>query len=133
MDIPTITAALSGIKAATDIAKVLKDSIFSLEKAEMKLQVASLVEALADAKLNIVDVRALLDDKDREIALLKKSRQMSFDGDVYWSPTDNNGQDGPFCPHCHDTKQLFVRLHKDGPGWWCYECRVHFGESSSVF
>lgn len=133
MDIPTITAALSGIKAATDIAKVLKDSIFSLEKAEMKLQVASLVEALADAKLNIVDIRALLDDKDREIALLKKSRQMVFDGDVYWSPNDEGGQEGPFCPYCHDTKQLFVRLHKDGPGWWCYGCKSHFGESSKDF
>jgi hypothetical protein len=133
MDIPTITAALSGIKAATEIAKALSDTNHSLEKAELKLRVASLIEALADAKLNIVDVRALLDEKDREIALLKKCRQMVFDGDVYWSPVDDGKQEGPFCPHCHDTKQIFVRLHKDGQGWWCYGCNTHFGDSSKDF
>ena len=47
-----ISSVLSSIKAATDIAKLVRESGLTLEKAEVKLKLAELVEKLADAKLD---------------------------------------------------------------------------------
>ncbi len=47
MDIAAIGSLLSSLKTATDIAKFIKDSDVSLEKAETKLKLAELVSALA--------------------------------------------------------------------------------------
>ena len=51
MDMTAITAVLGSIKTATEIAKYIKDSNVSFEKAETKLRLAELIGALADAKL----------------------------------------------------------------------------------
>jgi hypothetical protein len=53
-DIASITSALSSIKAASDIVKLVRESGLTLEKAEVKLKLAELVEKLADAKLELV-------------------------------------------------------------------------------
>ncbi|MBI5817528.1 MAG: hypothetical protein HZA88_00925 [Verrucomicrobia bacterium] len=70
-----------------------------------------------------------------ELTKLQKAidleKTLSFDGAVYWMNKGETKQ-GPYCPKCHDTKALLVHLHKDGPGWFCYECTIHFGPHSSL-
>ena len=51
-DIATIAAALNSLKTATDIVKFIRESDLSIERAELKLKLADLVGALAEAKLN---------------------------------------------------------------------------------
>jgi hypothetical protein len=51
VDIAILGSALGSIKTATDIAKLIKNSGTSLEKAEVKLQVAELISSLADIKM----------------------------------------------------------------------------------
>jgi len=66
-DITAISSVSSTIKTATDIARYLKESDLSLEKAESKLKLADLVSALADAKLQISEIKELLIEKDKKI------------------------------------------------------------------
>jgi hypothetical protein len=61
MDIGTITAALGSVKTAAELARLMKGSVVSLEKAEVKLQQAELLSALADARIQIADVQQLSD------------------------------------------------------------------------
>ncbi|MCV2438691.1 hypothetical protein [Paucibacter sp. DJ2R-2] len=69
-DISTIKAALSSIETAADIAKVLQDSNSSLEKFEHKSQLANLVEALANAQMDLVNLQGKLSEKGNRVAQL---------------------------------------------------------------
>ncbi|WP_233079621.1 hypothetical protein [Rheinheimera soli] len=44
---------ISGLKAAWDVAKVLKVATDAIDDAHIKLQMAELISALADAKLKL--------------------------------------------------------------------------------
>jgi hypothetical protein len=55
-DLNTISSILSSINVATDLARLIKDSDVSLEKAETKLKLAELISALADAKIETANV-----------------------------------------------------------------------------
>jgi hypothetical protein len=50
-DLASISAMLSSIKAATDIAKAIREGSIALEQAEYKLQLAELIDKLVDAKM----------------------------------------------------------------------------------
>ena len=71
VDMAAISQVLSSIKAASDIAKLLKETDISLEKAETKLKLAELVGALADAKLELAEVQNLLLSPQRLAAMSK--------------------------------------------------------------
>ena len=55
--ISAITATLTSLKTATDIAKLIRESDVSLEKAELKLKLAQLTDGLADARIQLSDIR----------------------------------------------------------------------------
>jgi hypothetical protein len=63
----SVSTLLGSIKTATEIAKLIKDSDVSLEKAETKLKLAELISALADAKIEVMEVQQALLDKDAEV------------------------------------------------------------------
>ena len=71
-DLAGVSLVLSSIKAATDIARLLKDTNLSLEKAEAKLKLAELVGALADAKIQIAEVQDILLEKEAKIKKLEE-------------------------------------------------------------
>ena len=131
MDLAIIGTAFSHLKTSMDIAKLISDSTSSLGEAETKLKLAELISSLADLKMEIADIKVDLIDKDDEIRDLKRKLQdksiITFDGNIYWKEIDGK-KEGPFCPTCFDVNKLSVRLHKDGPGWWCNNCRDHFGD-----
>ena len=60
MDIAALSSLLGSLKTATDIARFIKDSDLSLEKAETKLKLAELISALADAKIEAAKIQQLL-------------------------------------------------------------------------
>jgi hypothetical protein len=70
MDIGAISAIISSIKTATDIAKLIKDSDISLEKAEFRLKPAELISALADAKIQVAEIQQALEEKDAKLRRL---------------------------------------------------------------
>ena len=62
---------MSSIKAASDIVKLVRESGLTLEKAEVKLKLAELVEKLAAAKLELASIQDLVHEKERLISELR--------------------------------------------------------------
>lgn len=125
-DIATIAAALTSLKTATDIAKFLRESDLSLERAELKLKLADLVGALADAKLELIEVQETLSEKDKKIAELEEAFQIKDElvrrYDAYYQIDEAGNPIGlAYCLRCwendhkkrqlvHDAKDRFTRV-----------------------
>jgi hypothetical protein len=129
MDISTIASVLTSIKTATDLVNFLRDSSTSLEKAEINLKLAEIINALADAKINIADIKQILIDKDEQIRKLKGQLEIKdkivWDDPCYWL-IDGEKKDGPFCQQCYDRDHQLVRLQEFGSAkgrWKCLTCR----------
>jgi len=125
VDFTSIAAALGGLKTATDIAKLIKESDLSLDKAEMKLKLVELIGALADVKLDVVNFQEKLAAAESRIKALETELQIK--GEIRWQEplywlAEQGRTDGPFCQHCYDSGRKLVRLQGNGEGW--YECKV---------
>ncbi len=132
--IPTIVTAINSIKAATDIAKALRNADVNLAQAELKLRAAELLEALADAKISMVDLEEALQKKDKEIArltdVLSVKANVAKSGDAYFE-TDSEGKmhGEPFCVYCWEQNHRLVHIHhttsQRGPETLvCPECKI---------
>ena len=135
-DIATIAAALGSLKTATDIAKLIKDSGSSLEQAEIKLQIAELISALAEAKLEIAGVQSDLIEKDSVIASLNEQlalrKNVVWEKPYYWLE-DGENRDGPYCQRCYDVDQRLVRLQGGGKNAWnCRSCKNTYTDANYV-
>lgn len=135
-DIATIAAALGSIKTASDIARLIKDSGSSLEQAEVKLKIAELIGALADAKIEIAGVQSDLIEKDKIIAELHSQldlkQKVVWEKPYYWT-ADEGEKDGPFCQHCYDVSQRLVRLQSGRKGaWFCNSCKNSYYDKDYV-
>ena len=125
-DITAIASILGSVKTATEIAKLLKDSDFTLEKAEMKLKLADLISALADARMETAEIQSLILEKNEKIQALEKTLEtkaiVKYEKPSYWIGDDED-RDGPFCQHCYDKDGRLIRLQGNGEGWWgCKVC-----------
>jgi hypothetical protein len=134
MDIPTIAAVLTSIKSATDIAKLLKDTDLSLEKAEVKLKLSDLYATLADAKMQIADVQDLLREKDTKIRELEEALSIKanlvYEAPYYWH-IQGDKKDGPLCQQCKDSEGKLIRLQSRGNGsWHCRTCDKIFHDKT---
>lgn len=129
-DIATISAALSSLKTATEIAKYFRESDSSLESAEMKLKLADLVGALAEAKLELAEVQDLIMEKDRRIAELEEAfeskESLVRNNDAYYeADSEGNPMGVAFCLRCwegeHKKRQL-VRVAESHTTNQCTGC-----------
>ena len=130
----TISAALSSIKTATDIAKLIKESDVSLEKAESKLKLAELISALADAKMQIAEIQQVLIEKDGEIRVateqLAVKEKLQWEKPYYWL-IEGTRKEGPFCQHCYDKNKELIRLQGNSDGYWeCKACKSNYTDST---
>ena len=125
MDLQSISSLLSSITAATEIAKLIKSSDATLEKAEAKLKMAELISALADVKLQAAEIQQAIIDRDERIRLLEaqiqRKKSLTWREPCYFITSDE-GLEEPFCQQCYDASQNLSRLHSDGQG--LYSCRV---------
>jgi hypothetical protein len=125
-DISVVTAVLGSLKTATDIAKFIRESDVSIERAELKLKVADLVSALADVKLELVDLQETFATKEQRIQELEEAFQakdtLVRNHDAYYRVTADGRPVGvPYCLRCwendhkrrqlvHDAKEYRIRL-----------------------
>ena len=133
-DLTSLSALTSSVKTAIDIAKFLKGSDLSFEKAESKLKLADLISSLADAKIEISELEQLLAEKDKKIRLLKDQLsvidKVVWEAPYYWAG-DGTEKDGPYCQNCYDTNKKLIRLQGNGEGFWeCKNCNNHYKDSS---
>jgi len=134
MDMTSISAALSSVKTATDIAKFIRDSDVTFEKAEIKLKLADLITALADARIQIAEIKESLSEKDAQIkellAQLEVKGSLIWESPYYWL-TQPNGRDGPFCQRCYDKDRALVRLQGNSRGYWqCKACMSDYRDKT---
>ncbi|ANQ28626.1 hypothetical protein BA894_19635 [Vibrio natriegens] len=142
-DIATISALLTSVKTATDIAKLIKDSDSSLEAAEFKLNMAELISNLADVKIEVATLQDELRTRDEEILRLQKeltSRlELRYDSgtEVYWVEGDSS----PYCPVCYENDEKLIHLtalsmsgyghsRKPNPHHSCKVCNKSFFKTS---
>ena len=130
----SVSAALGSIKTAADIAKLIKESDVSLEKAESKLKLAELISALADAKIQIADIQQLLMEKDAELKAaterLVVKEKLHWESPYYWL-LEGTKKEGPFCQHCYDKNHELIRLQGNGEGYWeCKACKNTYTDST---
>ncbi len=129
-----ISAILGSVKTATEIAKMLKDSDLSLEKAEMKLKLADLISALADARIETAEIQSVIAEKDERIKGLIKEQKtrenLKYEEPYYWL-INNEEKEGPYCQHCFDKDKKLIRLQGYGNGYWdCKVCDNNYTDSS---
>jgi ribosomal protein L37AE/L43A len=136
MDFTSITAALTGIKSASDIAKLIMDSGTTLKGADIKLQMAVLIDALADAKIEIANIKEMVLEKEVQVQELQK--QLETESNIKWeSPyyvkiSDTGEKDGPYCQNCYDSEKKLIRLQMPGAeGYWvCNKCNKGVTDSN---
>ena len=125
MDLAAIGSLLGSLKTATEIAKFMRESDLSLEKAETKLKLADLMSALADAKIEAAEIQQAILDRDEAIRELKATAKVR--GDLVWRQPcyflkTAEGAEEPYCQNCYDSDGKLARLHTDGQGH--FQCRV---------
>ncbi len=133
-DITSISTALASLKTASDLAKLIKNSDITLKDAEVKLQLAELIESLADTKIELSEIQILLQSKLREIEELKEKleikKDMTWDPPYYWVGPKNDGN-GPYCQNCYDDKSKLIRLQEHRTGYWgCMTCDNGYKDST---
>ncbi|MDX9744065.1 MAG: hypothetical protein RBT59_09630 [Arcobacteraceae bacterium] len=134
MDLTTISTALSTLKSAYDISKVIKDSAGFLEEAEIKLKLADLMSTLADTKSQISDIKLEIIAKNERIGELenqiKIQNEMKFEQPYYWKVVGEY-KDGPYCQKCYDDTKKLIHLQDEKNGTWrCLVCGSYFTDKN---
>ncbi|MBT0055135.1 hypothetical protein J4H24_23175 [Vibrio alginolyticus] len=118
---------VSGLKAAWDVAKALKTATDAIDDAHIKLQMAELISALADAKIEAAESAekiAILENR------LNAKCNFEFDGKKYFKMLPDERREGPYCPTCYDSNEKQIRLQNYpgaiGGDWRCKVCNGGF-------
>lgn len=113
---------VTGLKAAWDVAKALKAATDSIGDAHLKLQMAELISALADAKIEAAENAEKIAELQRTLQLRS---QLQFSDGKYFKELEEGTQDGPFCATCYDSTSKQIRLqHVPGSTFGDWHCRV---------
>lgn len=132
MDI--ISAALTSINNAIEIAKHLKTASKIYEKAEDKMKFADLINILAETKVQVADAKIALLSREEEIKELKKKievkENLSWEPPYYFLKSET-GKVGPYCQACYDGQTKLSRLQNYNNGAWvCAVCSKTFIDST---
>lgn len=130
-DLVTISTIFSSVKAATEIAKLIKDSGLSLEKAEMKLKIAELISSLADAKIATAEVNDIIKEKDDRIKELEgafafKSKLVRYRDAYYQIKEEGIPSGDPYCSNCWETSNRAIHLYYMYPNFICPNCKTNY-------
>jgi hypothetical protein len=138
-DAAAISAVITSLKAATDIAKFIRQTDTALEQAELKNKLADMIGALADAKFQAVEVRDELAIKDARIAELEDAfrakEKLIRREDAYYHTDDAGAAIGaPLCARCWDVDHRQYRLVFNASTYFndCVVCKAHYTHGKTL-
>jgi hypothetical protein len=120
---------VASLKSAADIARVLIAAEGTFDKAELKLKLADLMVALAEARTQAAGMQDSISSMADELADAKKklafAGTMVYEAPYYLNMADGQ-RDGPYCASCWDGRgKQAIRLYQNAPGYWiCNTCKV---------
>ena len=122
-----VSEYITGVKVAYEVAKALKLAAESIDDAQIKFQIAELISALADAKIQAAESAEIISELERK---LKSKKQMIFENGKYFRLNENEEREGPFCATCYDADGKEIRLQHTPRNqfhdWECYVCEGSF-------
>lgn len=129
-DLAAIASLLSSVKTATEITKALRNTDFSLEKAELKMKLAELIGALAEIKLEVVEVQSQVAERDARISELEAAFQTKDEVERYRDAVYRKDENGkpigrPHCLKCWQVKHKLYEMQvapKDRHVRVCVSC-----------
>lgn len=130
-----ITGTISAVASALSVVKELRAIDAQFDKAELKMKIASLTEALSDAKLGLVDVAEQIRDKDREILELRsklkyRAENLVDQNGFRYENKDGKAYGAPYCPVC-EQKGVYLKVAQDrntnGHPFKCPSCKADYG------
>ncbi len=114
---------ISSLKAAWEVAKAIKVATDSINDAHLKLQIAELISALADAKIEAAENAEKISELRN---LLKAKSELKYMEGKYFKVDESGEKDGPFCSTCYDSTSKEIRLlniqGSYGGDWQCRVC-----------
>ena len=127
--------ALTAVSHGLDALKKIRDIEKDFDAATYKLRVAELADALATAKIGLIDAKEEMGQQDAEIKRLKKS--IEFHGQLvehrdhlYEPSADGQPTGSPYCPVCVTNNMVHIRLARDPKGMrgtaFCPRCNSKF-------
>jgi hypothetical protein len=121
MDIVSaISTAASSLRMAAEVGRALAESSGTLERAELKLRLADMMGAVADARSHLAEIQEATAEQQREIARLRDAFEQR-ESTVRWHDAyyKANAEGKPagraYCAKCWDDSQR-LRLLATHPG-----------------
>ncbi|MDE2058835.1 MAG: hypothetical protein KGJ27_03790 [candidate division NC10 bacterium] len=134
-DSKSILDVLQALKVATDIVKAFRAADASFEKVELKFKVAELADALANARLGVVEAQEEILAQKQRIAELETAQDLRdrivHRENVYFV-RDGETEKGPYCPRCFESEQKVMPLTAlSGPFrtfayYACPQCKAQY-------
>jgi hypothetical protein len=129
-----ITAAMGGLKAASEIAKGLVAVDKAMEQAALKMKLVDMMVALSDARTAISEAQGAVDAKDAEIrrleeALANKAKVVRVSNAYYEMNADGKPAGDPYCARCQEVDHRLVHLAlgaRNNDPVVCPQCKSKF-------
>lgn len=136
-DALSITTALSNLKTATDLVRGIRGADLNLEKAELKIRIAELAEALTDARVAVLEAQDEIEDLRRQLAEARaaqdvRGRLVQKHKVYYVRSATGDQEDGPFCVRCYETDRRLMPVtplpvqFSDLARFRCPQCRATY-------
>lgn len=119
---------VASVSAAREIAEAVKSSADAIDDAQIKLQVAELLRALDDTRIQAAENIELIASLQQQ---LTSNAEMKFIGDVYYKVRKNPEEEVTRCPTCYGARGI-----KIGPprvsgqpsqaNWLCRQCGRYY-------
>ncbi len=120
-----LSGAYAAVKASVELAKSVKAIIDQIGDAEAKIQMANLLSALADVKIEAAESANKIVELER---IVEAKELLSYDGqDGVYRDEEGNA----WCQRCFDSEQKQIRLQTNGSTyeWHCRNCNSQFGKT----
>ncbi|MBD8900011.1 hypothetical protein [Rhodanobacter sp. DHG33] len=134
MAIAELTAAMNGLKAATDLAKALASANTAYAVAELKLKAAEMMTSLADARAALASAQEAAVELQDEITRLNGALEMKASvvraDSAYYDMGESGKPIGdPYCMRCwesdHKLRHLSMSSFVTNPTI-CPECKTEY-------